>query len=99
MNDPRLDRIAEITKQCREALKRNAPEVQGAVLADLVAMFLAGHAPVLRDGVFDQLSATIKALVPVNEAIMFDGMGHPAKDLKLDEWEDGDGNPDDHAGS
>jgi hypothetical protein len=92
IDDPQLKRVYEITMQCRGHLRGNEPEIQGAVLADLVATFLAGHAPALRDAAYERLVEWIQPLVQVNEALMFKGKGHPAKGFSFDEpWSEPDG--------
>ena len=40
--------------------------VQGAALADLLAMWIAGHSPALREGVLQEHVKVVRKLVPVN---------------------------------
>ncbi|MDX0230341.1 hypothetical protein GOC14_07235 [Sinorhizobium meliloti] len=93
VSDERIDQVRKITTACKAHLRGHPPEIQGAVLADLISMFVAGHAPVLRNDVMDRLLETICGLVPINEALMFGGQGHPAKDVK---WEEGHADGNDH---
>jgi hypothetical protein len=51
------------------------PEAQGGALADLVAMFFAGHHPAYRDQAMLDWLAAMRGLVPVNEAMLFKRMG------------------------
>jgi len=58
-------------------LTGHPPEVQGAVLADLLAMWLAGHvlndgtpATEYREALLAELIKTVRRLVPVNEKII-----------------------------
>ena len=53
------------------------PATQAAVLADAVAMFLAGNHPALREQMLSQHIATVRALIPQNERALF-GNGYPA---------------------
>lgn len=92
VHDARLDLIHRITTECRQHLRGHPPEIQGAILADLMSMFVAGHAPSLRETLLEQLLETICGLVPINEAIMFEGKGHPEKAL----WEEGHADGNDH---
>jgi hypothetical protein len=45
------------------------PQVQGAALADLLATWLAGHEPELREALLDLHIHTVRELVPINEAM------------------------------
>lgn len=65
-----------------EAIKPNLagwpPGVQGGVLADLLSMWLAGHAPALREQALAHLLEAAREMLPINEQIMFGEAGHPA---------------------
>ena len=43
-----LDTVAELNRKIQPMLKGQGPEVQGALLAELVSTFFAGHHPVAR---------------------------------------------------
>ena len=74
----------ELVQQIMPILAGHCPGVQGAVLADLVAMHLAGHVMVhhgdeaetlrktreLRNTLLTQFVITIERLIPVNAAMM-----------------------------
>jgi Lar family restriction alleviation protein len=51
--------------------------VQGAVLADLLATWLAGHPNFVRESILSLHIKVVRELVPVNEAQLFGGRGHP----------------------
>jgi hypothetical protein len=51
------------------------PEAQGGALADLVAMFFAGHHPAMRDQAMLDWLAAVRDLVPINEKMLFKRMG------------------------
>ena len=74
----------ELVHEIMPILAGHCPGVQGAVLADLVAMHLAGHVMVSRDSeeetikqtrelrntLLTQFVITIERLIPVNAAMM-----------------------------
>jgi hypothetical protein len=82
VSDPKYPYVLETAQrlvgQIRPLLAGLPPEVQGAVLADLTAIWLAGHAGFLRGELLDMQVATIRRLIPVNENLMFGEAGHPA---------------------
>ena len=59
-------------------LAGHLPEIQGAVLADLLAIWLAGHAPGIREEILALHLDAVRDLIPVNEKILFGERGHPA---------------------
>jgi hypothetical protein len=74
MLDEDVKKAGQITRQISAILADNKPEVQGAALADLLAMWLAGHRqPELREAMLANHLFMVRALVPVNEEILFGG--------------------------
>jgi hypothetical protein len=69
--------VAQMTDRMKSLLVGFPPDVQGAMLADLTAIWLAGHAPQIRRVIYDQHAAMIWPLVEANEKIIFGGKGHP----------------------
>lgn len=67
------DRIGKL----KLALAGSNPATQAAVLADLVATFLAGHHPHFREQLLMHHMQTVRDLVPDNERAMFEA-GYPA---------------------
>ena len=71
-----LATIAQLIERIRPILAGQPPPVQGAVLADLLATWLAGHidrtsnqhTDALREELLTHHLATVRALVPVNAA-------------------------------
>lgn len=61
----------------RPLLAGHEPGLQGAVLADLVALWVAAHAPPLREEMLDGLITLIRSLISVNDQMMFGPKGHP----------------------
>src|SRR5215510_9443365 len=66
-----------IVKTCSDALTGHPADVQGMALAELVAMFVAAHAPPLRQTVGRLLLRTTARLVSVAEDQIFGPGGHP----------------------
>jgi hypothetical protein len=56
-----------IIKAIRPILAGHSPDVQGAVLLELLAMYIAGHAPQLREEILALHVETVRELVPVVE--------------------------------
>jgi hypothetical protein len=61
------DDVMRISMAIRPLLGGHSPEVQGAVLGDLVSLFIAGHHPQLRDMVLDQHIQLVRNLIPESE--------------------------------
>jgi hypothetical protein len=69
--------IDSLVRQIKPLLAGKTPGVQSAVLADLLSMWIAGHPDFVRDEMLTQHVDFVRALVPVNEQIMFGPAGHP----------------------
>lgn len=67
--------VDELVNKIKRHLQGKGPELQGAALCDLLAMFIAGHHPSLRDDVLEIHLNTVRALVPANEAALFEHYG------------------------
>ena len=72
---PTMREINQVINKIKKHLRGKGPELQGAVLCELLAMFLAGHHPSLRDDVLEVHINTARALVPANEAALFEHYG------------------------
>lgn len=70
--------VEAVTKAIKPLLAGRGAEVQGAVLADLLAYWLAGHAPQLRESMLELHIEAVKAYTPINEDELFGSLGHPA---------------------
>jgi hypothetical protein len=53
-----------LSMMIRPLLAGRAPEVQGAVLGELVSLFIAGHHPQLRDEILEQHIKLVRDLIP-----------------------------------
>jgi len=68
--DPPLDLIAtadRIIENIRPQLAGAGAPVQGLVLAELLAMYIAGHHPSLRDDILRMHVDCVRRLIPHNE--------------------------------
>jgi hypothetical protein len=73
MPDSEVDphNVEAVVEQIRAILSGKPPELQGAALADLLAIFLAGHHPKLRDEILRLHIETVRNLIPINERELF----------------------------
>jgi hypothetical protein len=63
----------------QKKLAGKGPDVKGAVLADLLSVWLAGHHPDLRDELLHFHIDRVKQLVPLSEREIFGHEGHPGR--------------------
>jgi hypothetical protein len=61
----------ELAAEIRPLLAGKPPEIQATALADLVSMFIVGHAPEIREEAIAMFFQAVMALVPINEAELF----------------------------
>lgn len=80
MNARDVTYLAEFT-QLEDAIKSllagHGPALQGAILGDLVGMWLAGHPAERREWLLDHHIDMVRKMVPVNEAALFGEAGNP----------------------
>lgn len=67
----------EIANQIRPLLAGQQPETQGAVLAELLSLWIAGWAPSLREEVLMRHMEFVRNLVESSEKELFGETGHP----------------------
>jgi hypothetical protein len=67
---PATRRALAIAECCKPCLAGEDPSIQGAALAELLALFLAGHAPELREVILEAHIEVVRALVPINSKII-----------------------------
>jgi hypothetical protein len=70
--------VDQMTARMKEMLSGFPPEIQGAMLADLTAIWLVGHPPQIRHHLYCEHAIMIWPLVEANEKIIFGDAGHPA---------------------
>ena len=68
-------KVEALVNRINPLLHGQGPELQGAALADLVAMFFAGHHPALRQESIEHWVKCMRDLIPVNEALIFEHLG------------------------
>lgn len=61
--DQLTEQSNEIVDQIRPLLAGKLPQLQGIVVAELTAIWLAGHAPELRDDLIRMQDAAVRELV------------------------------------
>jgi hypothetical protein len=71
MADTRIEQIVSVVNQIRPLLAGRSPEIQGAILAELLATFLAGHHPGLRDEILTLHVEKVRELIAPCEAELF----------------------------
>jgi hypothetical protein len=71
----------EISLALQLRLKGYPPELQGAVLADLLSIWLAGHAPIVREEILQLHIAHVRELIEINEKLVFGEQGHPQTNM------------------
>ena len=76
-DDETIAKAKEIVDVVVPLLKDQGPEVQGAVIIQLAAMFIAGHHPDLRDEQLKLLAKTIGRVAPIEAKILFGPTGWP----------------------
>jgi len=69
--------VVRIVEIIRPLLRGQGPEIQGAVLAELLGSWMAGWAPHLRAEVLDFHLEAVRGLTIENEKHMFGDAGHP----------------------
>jgi hypothetical protein len=74
--------IAELVKRIAPMLYGRTPGVQGGTLADLLAMWLAGHPDFIREEILTTHMDGVRELVKPNEMMLFGPNGHPQNDRK-----------------
>jgi hypothetical protein len=71
----------EISLALQLRLKGYPPELQGAVLADLLSIWLAGHAPIVREEILQLHIAHVRERIEINEKLILGEQGHPQTNM------------------
>lgn len=71
--NPKTKLVEELVREIKPILGGHDPEIQSAVLTDLLAIFLAGFPAEMRETLLTMMSDTARELVPVNLAIFHGG--------------------------
>jgi hypothetical protein len=67
--DPRVALTVSLSNRVHPILAGHHPAIQGAVLADLLATWLAGHDPEVREALLEAHVHSVRERVPINEAL------------------------------
>lgn len=81
------DRVMKLDQEIAAFLKGRGPHEIGAILGELVSRWLAGHAPQIREPVWERFAELVRDLTPVQELIMFGTDGHPARHEEVKDGE------------
>lgn len=65
-NSLAADEALKISERIKPLLAGHGPDMQGAVLADLVSIWLAGHPAAMREIVLREWLTAVRQLVPVS---------------------------------
>ena len=63
--------VERLSKRIRPLLAGHHPQIQGAVLGDLVSLFIAGWAPAMREEELTRFIALVRDLIPETEKEIF----------------------------
>jgi len=77
MTTPTPHEVDALVERIKLLLRGQGPELQGAALADLVAIFFAGHHPAMREEMIGHWLTAMRGLIPINEALQFEHIGKP----------------------
>lgn len=69
--DQRVEQILAVADRIKPMLHGLGPDVQGAVLCELLSYWVAGHEPKMRKPVLKHFLSVLRELVEVNEQILF----------------------------
>jgi len=64
------EHVDALVDEIKPILAGHAPNLVGAVLADLLAIFMAGLHPALREEILEMHIKSVRGLIPINEARM-----------------------------
>lgn len=77
MPSPDIRLQQQLVDKIRTVLANKPPAIQGAALAELLAVFIAGHHPDLREQMLTMHVDTVRKLVPPCEAELFSTRPRP----------------------
>lgn len=73
--DAMTEEAFELTKALAQVLANKDPALQGAALADAVALFFAGHHPSFRESAMAAWLQAMEDLIPINEKMVLEHYG------------------------
>lgn len=74
-----VDTVLEIVEHIKPHLAGHSPETQGAVLCELLALWLAGHPPELRESLLKFHIKVARKLTKENAATLRTDFARPAR--------------------
>lgn len=75
--DTAADVVPGIVEQIKPMLAGLHPAIQGAVIADLVAIWISGYQPEsVRQEILDHMVSTAQQMVPIYDQLRNDGRSH-----------------------
>ena len=83
MKDTAATAALSLADDIRPLLKGKDPDIQGAVLSELLALFIAGHHPQLRDHAMRAIIACTLDLVRVNDEMLYGPKGFPVDNTHI----------------
>lgn len=72
---PTMDDVEELVEELKVVLRGRAPLLVGAALADVVAMYFAGHNPEIREQAFTIWVETMRKMIATNEGELLERYG------------------------
>lgn len=75
LGPPKEADVRKLVEKIKRAMQGRPPLVQGAALADIVAMYFAGHHPVVRDGFMEIWTELMQQMIKVKEKAITDAYG------------------------
>lgn len=83
-----MDDVKDMVERVKLILAGHDRLAQSAVLADLLATWIAGHTPQYRDEVLTDHIDLVRDLIPHNEREIFGNAGHPGWRDSAEEMEE-----------
>lgn len=74
---PTTEEVSELANQIGAVLRTKNPGLIGAALADVVAMFFAGHHPDLRAEIIEPWIDAMRDLIKINERALLKQFPNP----------------------
>jgi hypothetical protein len=72
---PSIQDVNRLVDEMRFCMQGRGQFLQGAALVDLVAMYFAGHPPVMREEAITIWIDAMRSMIPVNEERLFEHYG------------------------
>jgi hypothetical protein len=77
MTEEEVRRAQALGTLIKPMLHGHGPDVQGALLADMVSLWIAGHNPVIRAEVWANWARLVHQMVPASEQELYGNLGFP----------------------